>query len=282
MRILITGARGMLGTELVSCAPPDWAVTGVDLEDGDLTDAAMAAQLIRRHQPQIVVHCAAWTDVDGCTRDPGRAMQLNTGATRNVALGCREVGARLIYLSTDYVFPGDCDRPYAEHDQPRPLNPYGQSKLGGEREVAQLPDHLIVRTQWLFGPAGKNFIATIIGAARRHPTLRVVADEWGSPTYTKDLAAALWQIAPAVTTGIVHLTNSGACTWHELARHVIAKAGVEVEIEAISSSEWSSPTIRPRYSVLENRRWRELGYEPLRRWQEAADEYVCGYLTAQE
>lgn len=279
MRVLITGARGMLGTELLLRRPPEWTVTGVDLADGDLSDAAEALRLIAAHEPQIVVHCAAWTDVDGCTRDPGRAMLLNAGATRNVAAACRTVGARLIALSTDYVFAGGLDRPYDEDDEPRPLNPYGASKLAGERAAAELTDHLIVRTQWLYGPAGKNFVATIVGAARTHDSLRVVADEVGSPTYVKDLADGLWRIAPTGATGIVHLTNSGTCSWHELARHAVAVAGLAVEIEPIPAREWDSPTVRPRYSPLGNRRWRELGFAPLRPWQEAVEEYVRDYLA---
>jgi len=278
MRVLITGARGMLGTELVSSGPAGWDVTGVDIQDGDLSDREVAAQLVAAHAPQVVIHCAAWTDVDGCTRDPGRAMVLNGCATGNVAAACRDAGARLIYISTDYVFAGDLDRPYTEADEPRPLNPYGESKLAGERAAAKLPDHLIVRTQWLFGPAGKNFIATIVRAAHTHDALRVVADEWGSPTYARDLAAGLWQLAPTPTTGIVHLTNSGVCTWHELATRAIADAGLDVKIEPIPSSDWGSSTVRPRYSPLDNRRWRELGFAPLRPWQDAVDEYVCAHL----
>lgn len=278
MRVLITGARGMLGTELVSRQPEGHAVTGVDIAEGDLSDTTVAAGLIARHRPEIVIHCAAWTDVDGCTRDPGRAMYLNTCVTRNVASACGAFGARLVYLSTDYVFAGDLERPYVEDDEPRPLNPYGESKLGGERAAAELENHLIVRTQWLYGPAGKNFVATIVGAARTHGKLRVVADEWGSPTYARDLADALWRIAPTEATGIAHITNSGVCTWRDLAEAATAAAGVAVEIEAISASEWSSPTVRPRYSPLENRRWRELGYEPLRPWQEAVTEYASLYL----
>ena len=279
MRALVTGARGMLGTELMSCPPADWTVAGVDIQDGDLTDRDIAARLIADHAPQVVIHCAAMTDVDGCTRDPMRAMQLNGYATGNVAAACLSVGARLIYLSTDYVFAGDLDRPYVEADEPHPLNAYGESKLAGEHAAAELPDHLIVRTQWLYGPAGKNFVATMVRAAATHDSLRVVADEWGSPTYARDLAEGLWQLAPMSVTGIMHLTNGGICTWHDLASHAIAVAGLQVAIEPISRSEWASPTVRPSYSALDNRRWRELGLAPLRPWQEAVTEYVSRYLA---
>ena len=280
MRVLITGARGMLGSELLLRQPPAWSVTGVDLAEGDLTDAAEALRLVAAHEPAVVIHCAAWTDVDGCTRDPARAMLLNAGATRHVADACRTVGARLITLSTDYVFAGDLDRPYVEDDAPHPLNPYGASKLAGECAAAELADHLIVRTQWLYGPAGKNFVATIVGAARTRDRLRVVADEVGSPTCARDLADGLWQLAASHVTGIVHLTNSGACSWYDLARHAVAVAGLTVDIEPIPASAWDSPTVRPRFSPLENRRWRELGFAPLRPWAEAVAAYVREYLTA--
>jgi dTDP-4-dehydrorhamnose reductase len=269
----------MLGTELMSCPPAGWTVVGVDLEDGDLSDAGEARRIVAAHQPQVLIHCAAWTDVDGCTRDPGRAMLLNGGATRNVAAACGAVGARMLYLSTDYVFAGDLERSYVEDDEPRPLNPYGESKLAGERAVAELTDHLIVRTQWLYGPAGKNFVATIVRAARAHGKLRVVADQWGSPTYARDLAAGLWQLAPLAATGIAHLTNSGIATWHELATHAIAAAGVAAEVEPIAAAEWASVTARPRYSPLANRRWGELGFPPLRSWQEAVTGYVTEHLA---
>jgi dTDP-4-dehydrorhamnose reductase len=279
MRALITGARGMLGTELVSAGPAGGTVSGVDLPDGDLTDPAVARRLVLAPAPQVVIHCAAWTDVDGCTHDPARAMQRNSHATANVVAACREANARLIYLSTDYVFAGDLGRPYVEDDEPLPLNAYGESKLAGEQHVAELPDHLIVRTQWLFGPAGKNFVATIVNAARTRDSLRVVADEWGSPTYARDLAAGLWRLAAMDVTGIVHLTNSGLCTWHELTTCALAAAGIQIEVTPISRTEWDSPTVRPAYSPLENRRWRELGLPPLRPWQDAVDEYVREYLN---
>lgn len=274
---LITGARGMLGTALSATAPPGVACRGVDLEDGDLT-TPVGADAVLRHPADVVIHCAAMTDVDGCTRDPERATLVNGTATAQVARVCAATGKRLLYISTDYVFAGDLGRPYEETDTPRPLSPYGESKLAGERAVAELPDHLIVRTQWLYGPAGKNFLATIVQAARTRPSLRVVADEWGSPTYVADLAAGLWQLAVTPVTGIVHLTNSGVCTWHDLAVEALRLAGLATPVEAISAADWASPTVRPKYSPLAGRRWAELGFAPLRPWQEAVAEYVNEYL----
>lgn len=280
MRVLITGARGLLGSELLGQAPKEYIVEGVDIEEGDLSQASVAQDIISRQQPHCVIHCAAWTDVDGCTRDPKRAYRVNAEATQYVAAACQQFQARLVYLSTDYVFAGDLGRPYTEDDEPRPLNPYGSSKLAGEKATAALPNYLIVRTQWLFGPAGKNFIATIIRAAKEKGELRVVADEWGSPTYARDLAAALWRIAPSTITGIVHLTNRGICSWHELAVFATQAAGIHVPVVPISSREWNSPTVRPRYTPLANKRWQALGFAPLRPWPEAVAEYVREYLRS--
>ncbi|MEN6546795.1 MAG: dTDP-4-dehydrorhamnose reductase [Armatimonadia bacterium] len=281
VRVLITGAAGMLGGALLRTQPETFETSPVDLPDGDLTQPGVASRLLGQHRPQVVLHCAAMTDVDGCTRDPALAHRVNCEATSHLARACREQSAKLIYVSTDYVFAGDLNRPYHEADTPRPLNPYGESKLCGEQAVAELPDHLVVRTQWLYGPGGKNFVATIVNAARTRDTLRIVSDEWGSPTYTPDLARALWQLAASSHTGIVHVTNSEVCTWHDLATIATREAGLNVRLEAISSADWPSPTVRPRYSPLENRRWRELGYAPLRPWQEAVTEYVREHLSSE-
>lgn len=280
VHVLITGARGMLGTALMSSVPPGVRATGFDLVDGDLTDPGVADSIVREHPAQVVIHCAALTDVDGCTRAPERAMLVNGAATANVARACAREGTRLVYISTDYVFAGDLQRAYTEADEPRPLNPYGESKLAGERATSTLPDHLIVRTQWMYGPAGKNFVATIVNAARSRPSLRVVADEWGSPTYGPDLARGLWQVATDSTvTGVLHLTNSGVCSWHELALQAVAAAGLHTPVTPISAVEWGSPTVRPRYSPLANLRWPTLGKAPLRPWQEAVEEYVREALS---
>ncbi|MHB8996639.1 MAG: dTDP-4-dehydrorhamnose reductase [Armatimonadota bacterium] len=279
IHVLITGAHGMLGTALLSSAPTGVRVTGFDIHDGDLTEQAGADAVIAAHAGDAVIHCAAMTDVDGCTREPEKAMLVNGTATANVARACRQTGKRLVYISTDYVFAGDLGRAYVEVDEPRPLNAYGESKLAGERAAAELADHLIVRTQWLYGPAGKNFVSTIVNAAQTRPSLRVVADEWGSPTYVPDLAAGLWQLVAEPVTGIVHLTNSGVCTWHELATEALATAGLETPVEAIAAADWGSATVRPRYSPLANERWRELGHEPLRPWREAVREYVDACLA---
>ncbi len=292
--VVVTGAAGMLGSALMDLAPAEVNAIGVDLVDGDLSllagarealgpppDAARGHEPAERHSPGVVIHCAAYTDVDGCTREPARAHQHNAIATGNVAQVCADMGARLLYISTDYVFDGTKGAPYTEDDPPHPLNPYGESKLAGERAVQQLVDNsLVVRTQWMFGPGGKNFVASIINRARQGEGLRVVADEFGSPTYSRDLAGALWRLALTDVQGIIHVTNSGYCSWAQLARYALESARLsDVPITEIPGTEWPSRTQRPQFSVLDNRRWQQLGFTPLRPWQEAVREYVREYLS---
>jgi dTDP-4-dehydrorhamnose reductase len=279
--VVITGGAGMLGSALVDLAPAGVAAVGVDLPDGDLSQLEGARLALAGSRPGVVIHCAAYTDVDGCTRDPERAFLHNATASRNVAIVCRELGARLVALGTDYVFDGTKGSPYTEQDLPNPLNPYGESKLAAERLIAQeLPDHLVVRTQWLYGPGGKNFVAAIVKRAREGGALRVVADQWGSPTYTRDLAGGLWEAALSPARGVVHLTNAGVATWADLAEAALRAAGREqVAVERIGAADWPTPTVRPRYSVLDNQRWVRLGLRPLRPWEEAVEEYVRGWLA---
>lgn len=283
-RVMVTGARGMLGGAVCLAAPPSVAVVPVDINDGDLSQPGVATELVSEHSPDVVVHCAAWTDVDGCTRDPDRAMTHNAVATELLAQACMARGNRLVYISTDYVFPGTLGRAYREHDPVGPLNPYGESKLRGEQSVARLRDHCIVRTQWLYGPAGKNFVATILRAAQSRAELRVVADEYGSPTLTTDLASALWIVAADDVTGVLHLTGQGICSWFQLARLAVREAGLTTRVCPISSADWGSVTSRPRYAPLANDRWADLGHPLLRPWQEAVAWYVrstIGHLAAQ-
>ena len=277
---VVTGGAGMLGSALLDLAPAEVLAVGVDLPDGDLSLLEAARAALAPHRPRVVIHCAAYADVDGCTRDPQRAWLHNATASQNVAIVCRELGARLVALSTDYVFDGTKGAPYTEQDLTNPLNPYGESKLAAERLVAQeLPDHLLVRTQWLYGPGGKNFVAAIVARAQQGGELRVVADQWGSPTYTRDLARGLWDAASSPARGIVHLTNAGVATWADLAETALAAAGLgETAMEHIPAADWPTPTVRPRYSVLDNQRWVRLGFTPLRNWEEAVAEYVEGWL----
>lgn len=279
-RVVITGARGMLGSALVAVAPPQYEATGVDLEDGDITQTFGARQAIAQHDPVAVIHCAAYTDVEGCTRDPKTAFEVNAKGTANVAIVCHECECLLIALSTDYVFDGKKRAAYLETDEPNPLNAYGESKLQGERFARESHDRLLIaRTQWLYGPGGRNFLSTIVNKGREQGSLKVVSDEFGSPTYTMDLARRLWELVALEPTGIVHCVNSGVCSWADLAKVALTAAGESgVEVQRISRSEWKSDTVRPAYSPLQSAREAELGLSPLRPWDEAATQYAGEYL----
>lgn len=271
----MTGAAGMLGQDVCRTAPRWATVAALTREHADLADAAQTREAICLARPDIIVHCAAYTDVDGCTRDPERAWANNALATRNVVAAAGEIGAVVLYISTDYVFDGAKGAPYLEDDPPHPLSPYGESKLAGEEAVRELPEHLIVRSQWLYGPGGRNFVLSILRAARAGRDLRVVTDEVGCPTYTPDLAAGLWRLLEAGGRGMFHMTGRGACSRLELARAALDEAGMaEVPIAGILSAEWDSPTVRPLDARLGDSRLAGLGVEPLRPWREALREYV--------
>ncbi len=286
---MVTGAAGMLGSAVMALAPASVRAVGVDIADGDLSTQEGIASALGPHppslhersygggdKPEVVIHCAGYTDVEGATRDLQLAHRHNAVATENVARFCAEVDARLIYISTDYVFDGTKGEPYTEEDTPNPVNAYGESKLAGEQATQQIArDWLIVRTQWLFGLRGRNFVETIIRRAREGDRLGVVTDEIASPTYSRDLAAALWEVVARPVSGILHITNSGHCSRAELARVALDAAGLaDVPLTEITSADWDSPTQRPAFSVLDNRRWRELGFSALRAWPEAVAEYV--------
>jgi len=279
--VIVTGAGGMLGAALMELAPAAVRAVGVDIADGDLSTDDGIASALGPCQPDVVIHCAGYTNVDGATSEPELAQRHNALATEKVAGFCAERGTKLIYISTDYVFDGTKASPYTEEDTPKPINAYGESKLAGERAAQEIAtDCLIVRTQWLFGPGGRNFVAGIVDHARQGGEVQGVVDEIGSPTYTRDIAGALWQVVERPVSGIIHLTNSGYCSRAELARVALDAAGLSgVPITEICRADWDSPTRRPAFSVLENRRWAALGYAPLRPWQEAVGHYVRTYLT---
>jgi dTDP-4-dehydrorhamnose reductase len=278
MRILVTGARGMLGTELCAALRPAHEVAGVDLEDFDITDTARTLAALGEAKPEWVIHGAAMTDVDGCERDPDRAFRVNALGTWNVAAACREVGAALIYVSTDFVFDGEKGEAYTEYDAPRPINAYGASKLAGEAHVRELVTrHVIVRSACLFAAHGKNFVRTILAAAEQRSELRVVADQVGSPTYAPDLAAAIARhLVGTPLYGTYHVTNAASASWADLATEALRLAGSGTRVVRISAAEWPSPTRRPKMSVLRRYALELRGADDMRPWQEALSEMLAG------
>ena len=270
MRVLITGVKGQLGVELARALAGCGDVIGRDLPEFDITGPACAGA-VAELEPDWVVHAAAVTDVDGCERDPALAMAVNGEGTRRVAEGCRRAGAGLVYISTDYVFDGLKGSAYLEADAPTPLSAYGRSKLEGERAVQKIaPRWAIVRTAWLYGVDGKNFVKTIVAKAAAGEELRVVDDQIGSPTYARDLAEALAALLSRGLTGVYHLTNGGSCSWFEFAREILREGGfAATSVLPIGSRELDRLARRPAYSVLTNRAWERAGLSGLRPWPQA-------------
>jgi dTDP-4-dehydrorhamnose reductase len=272
--ILVTGAKGMLGTDLCAELSAQHQVTGVDLGDFDLAHKE-AVEAIADLKPQLVVHCAAMTNVDGCETDPDRAYLVNGLGTRHASLACQKLDIPMLYISTDFVFDGTKREPYYEWDSPNPLGHYGRSKLAGETEVRSLLNkYYIVRTSWLYGPNGKNFVASILKKAKETGTVKVVDDQTGSPTYTRDLCNALSLLIQSNLYGTYHLSNSGSCNWYQFAKTALECAGVKAGVLPIKSHEYPTPTKRPVYSVLNNFAWNKEFKTPLRHWEEGLKDYI--------
>ncbi len=257
MRLLVTGAHGALGRDVVAIAEQAGdEVVACDRARLDITDRDAVLGAITTVRPDAVVHCAAWTDVDGCESDRDRAWSANALAVRSVAEACDIVGARLCHISTDYVFDGRLDRPYTEWDATRPLSAYGRSKLGGEVEAARLGmAATIVRTSWVCGRHGRNFVKTILGALAERDHLDVVDDQRGCPTFTEDLASMVRSLVVARRPGVFHVTNQGATTWWQLACDTAVLAGLDPErIRPIATADLlpARPAPRPANSVLDN------------------------------
>ena len=272
MRILITGANGQLGCELRRVFASETLILK-DLPDFDLTGTRVEEE-VAETRPDLVIHAGAYTDVDGAEREPDRAMAINAAGTAQVARAAARAGARLLYISTDYVFPGTQRYPYSEDDVPAPINAYGLSKWRGEQAVAESgADALIVRTAWLYGSIGNNFVKSIMRAAQAQPSLRVVDDQRGSPTSVEDLAAVIKATAAGSLRGILHVTNRGDCTWYEFARAILEEMNLEIPVVPISTAEAGRLARRPPYSVLGLQRLAGLGLVP-RDWREALNQFV--------
>jgi dTDP-4-dehydrorhamnose reductase len=266
MRVLITGAGGQLGHDLLAAFDdPRYEVTGTTHESMDLADRDAVLSTICGVEPDVVIHGGAWTAVDACEGDPDRAFAVNGFGTRNVAEGARRVGAHLVYVSTDYVFDGTKDGPYREWDPTGPASVYGASKLAGEREID--PGGAIVRTGWVCGAHGNNFVKTMLRLAGERDTWGVVDDQRGCPSFTPDLAAAIKTLAIGRLPGVFHLSNQGPTTWYGFACAILEAAGHDPSrIKPITTADYPTPAARPANSVLDNGAWRLAGFEALDDW----------------
>ena len=274
--ILITGILGQLGYDLAK----EFTKRGVEyiapsLEELELTTEAGAKNFILDKKPEMVVHCAAYTAVDKAESEAELALTVNGLGTRWVAEACREVGAKMIYISTDYVFGGDGKTPYEVNDEKKPMNVYGRSKLLGEDAVTAVVDeHFIVRTSWVFGINGNNFIKTMLKLGQTKKKLNVVNDQIGSPTYTPDLAKLLADMSETDKYGTYHATNEGFCSWADFAREIFEQAGLDVEVDGIPTIEYPTPARRPFNSRLSKKSLDEAGFDRLPPWQDAVKRYL--------
>lgn len=276
MRILVTGANGILGRAVRE------RMTGGDTlylwgrEEADITDEAAVRAAARGLDFDTVIHAAAYTNVDGAESEPAKAMAVNRDGTRHVAALARERGAVLVYVSSDYVFDGTKGAPYVEEDPTHPLGVYGASKRAGEEAALDSgAPCLVVRTSWLFGHGGKNFVDTIAAKALRGEPLQVVADQHGSPTYARDLAHGIELLLRRGALGIVHVTNAGETTWHGLAVEIARTLGAPVPVAPVTTAAFARPAPRPAYSVLSGARFRALAGAPLPSWEDAVHRHLA-------
>jgi dTDP-4-dehydrorhamnose reductase len=281
MRILVTGAAGMLGTDVCAAA----AAVGHDVAARsraqlDITDREAVARAMAEARPDAVVNCAAYTNVDGAESDPAAADAVNGDGAANVAAAAADQGAWVVHVSTDYVFDGRAREPYVESDRVAPQSQYGRSKLEGELAVAEAAPagHTIVRTAWLFGVAGPCFPDTIMRLAAERDALTVVADQIGCPTFTGHLAEALVRLADARVSGILHVASAGRCSWYEFAREIVAANGASCEVRPVSTAEFPRPAPRPAWSVLGTERGEAAPRLP--HWRQGLQEYMSSKVTA--
>jgi len=276
LKILVTGCNGMLGNDVIDILSQTHQVVGIDIDDCDITDIEQVYGKVAKIEPELVVHTAAYTDVDGCEKNIELAYRVNAIGTQNVALSCQRLGAIMLYVSTDFVFNGNKSEPYLEWDSPNPLSVYGFSKYAGEHFVTGLLNkYYIIRIAWLYGGNGKNFVKTILRLADEQGKLRIVDDQIGSPTYTIDVARGIERLVESGRYGIYHMVNKGAVSWYEFARKILdLSERHHVMIEPITSEELGRPAIRPAYSALRNLALELTIGDPMRAWEAALGEFI--------
>jgi dTDP-4-dehydrorhamnose reductase len=275
MKVLILGNKGMLGSDLYAKFFPDHEVVGKDIEDFNITSLADCRDVVQECAPDCVINTVAYTNVDGCETDEAACFAINAEGVKNLAEACR-AGVKIVHFSTDYVFDGTKGNPYVEGDLTNPINAYGRSKLQGERYLRETVENLLlIRTAWLYGKNGQNFVKTILKKAGNEKMLRVVSDQIGSPTYTRDLAGAVKILVEGDYRGLFHLTNRGRCNWYEFSLKILEYAGVKgVDVEPISSDRSGRGALRPCFSVMSGQKFVSATGKAMRFWQIALQEFI--------
>jgi dTDP-4-dehydrorhamnose reductase len=275
MRTLIFGINGQLGRDLLGIFEEQDAVSGFDLPDLDIRDRDTVVKLVREIGPEMVINAAAFTDVEAAEDRSDDAFAINEAGARNVAAAAALAGVPVVYYSTDYVFDGKKGSPYEPDDPINPMGVYGRSKAAGEAATREAnKKHFIIRTAWLYGPGGNNFVEKILRAAAKKPSLRVVEDEVGSPTHTQDLAAATLELCQTEAFGTYHAVNSGWCSRYEFAKAILEEAKLKVPVEPCSSAEYPMKAPRPSYSVLSNTKLEKATPHKMRSWRQALEAYM--------
>lgn len=277
MKILVTGVKGQLGYDVVKeLEKRGIEAVGVDIDEMDITDAASVDKVIKEVAPDAVIHCAAYTAVDAAEENEELCRKVNADGPRNIAKVCKELDIKMIQISTDYVFDGTGERPWEPDDKCGPKSVYGQTKYEGELAVQEILDkYFIVRIAWVFGINGKNFVKTMLNLASKYDSLRVVNDQFGSPTYTYDLAKLLVDMVLTEKYGVYHATNEGICSWYEFACAIFKEAGIEMQVTPVTSEEYGAKANRPANSRMSKEKLIENGFEKLPTWQDALSRYVA-------
>lgn len=277
MKVLVTGINGQLGHDVMGeLKKRGHEAVGVDIEEMDITDAECVKRVMTQTAPEAVIHCSAYTAVDRAEEEVELCRQVNAEGTKNVAEVCAGLDCKLLYLSTDYIFSGEGERPWEPGDEPDPLNIYGLTKFEGEQEIkSRMDKYFILRISWVFGVNGNNFIKTMLRLGRENGAVRVVDDQIGSPTYTFDLAVLLVDMIETEKYGEYHASNEGTCSWYEFAKEIFAAAGMnEVEVTPVSSEEFPAKAKRPKNSRMSKEKLVKNGFNKLPSWQDAVKRYV--------
>lgn len=276
MIILVTGSNGQLGHDVIKLLEnSEHRVYGYDRKQMDITDEKAVFREVTKIKPDVIVHCAAYTNVDGAEKDQDGAYAVNTFGTKYLAMAAKEVDAKMVYVSTDYVFDGEAKEPYEVDSPTNPIGVYGKTKLGGEEAVKEILDkYYIVRTAWVFGKNGKNFVKTMLRLGKERGEIGVVADQYGSPTYTIDLAKFIIELIQTDKYGVYHATNNGTCSWYEFAVEIFKQAGLNVKVNPLTTEQYPTPAKRPKFSVLSKKKIAEEGFTPLQHWQDALNTYL--------
>ncbi len=275
MKLMVFGATGLLGTDIMNACRNDFDATGLSSRDADITDIDAVYNKIKILKPDVVINSAALTDVDKCENEPDKAYSVNAVGPKNIAIACRDFKARFIHISTDYVFDGEGERPYTEFDEPAPVNVYGRAKLAGENMVRDILDNfMILRTAWIFGETRKHFVDYVAENIKKGDEIIAVKDMVSSPTYSADLAAAVKNCITMKETGVFHAANKGYCSRVSMVEEIMKVLKKQTKVKVVNQSQWERPAKRPKFSALKNYHLSLIDRDTMAGWRDSLKRYV--------